>query len=101
MKTLLTLTVTLIGLGGHLVVEASPPKTTGTATTLSDRPMPLGASDPATVRRVFNRQLKIFGIRVLATRRTPDAKLRHAAAILAGYLDNDRDGRRNRRPTPL
>ena len=93
MKTLLTLTVTLIGLGSQSVAAASDLETTGTAPALSDKPMPLGASDPAAVRRVFNRQLKIFGIRVLATRRTPDAKLRHAAAILAGYLDNDRDGR--------
>ena len=93
MKTLLTLTATLIGLSCSRNIEASAPEPAGVKPGLSSRPVPLDASDPAAVRQVFNRQLKVFGIRVLATRRTPDPKLQHAAAILAGYLDNDRDGR--------
>ena len=56
-------------------------------------PGPLDVSDPTAVRRVFDRQLTVFGLRVLATKRTPTSKLQHAASILAGYLDNDLDGK--------
>ena len=93
MKTLLTLTATLIGLSCSRNIVASAPGPARVKPGLPSRPVPLDASDPAAVRQVFNRQLKVFGIRVLATRRTPDPKLQHAAAILAGYLDNARDGR--------
>ena len=42
---------------------------------------------------MFSKQVDIFGSSIFATRRTPDQKLLHAAALLAQYLDNDNDGR--------
>ena len=69
------------------------PLLTTTASIPPGRPAPLDASEPAAVRRVFDRQLTVFGLHVLATKRTPTSKLQHAAAILAGYLDNDLNGK--------
>ena len=37
-------------------------------------------------------QINVFGIPVLGMGMTSDAKLIHAATILAEYLDNDEDG---------
>lgn len=54
--------------------------------------LPVRTDTPRQVRRVFARRMSVFGIDVLATSRTPEIKLRHAAAVLAGYLDNDRNG---------
>ena len=34
----------------------------------------------------------MFGIPVVGCRMTPDAKLIHAATVMAEYLDNDEDG---------
>ena len=40
----------------------------------------------------FTKSIDIFGIKILATNNTGDAKIIHAAKILAQYLDNDEDG---------
>jgi hypothetical protein len=40
----------------------------------------------------FTRHVTVFGIEVIATPTTPDAKILHAANVLAQYLDNDEDG---------
>lgn len=48
---------------------------------------------PKGFSRVFSKQVNVFGVKVFATRRTPDAKVLHAASVLAQYLDNDSDGR--------
>ena len=52
----------------------------------------VGADQPRQVRVAFTRRMTVFGIEVLGTARTAQTKMRHAAAIMAGYLDNDRDG---------
>jgi len=44
-------------------------------------------------QKVFKKYVNVFGVHCFATARTPDAKLRHAAVIMAEYLDNDEDGR--------
>ena len=41
---------------------------------------------------VFGKHIDVFGTHVFATRATPDAKVLHAAAILAQWLDNNEDG---------
>tara|TARA_B100001142_G_C14320749_1_gene650292 strand:- start:41 stop:2122 length:2082 start_codon:yes stop_codon:yes gene_type:complete len=40
----------------------------------------------------FSKHLDIWGTKIIATPRTPDEKVIHAANILAEYLDNDEDG---------
>ena len=38
---------------------------------------------------MFTKSVEVFGIKILATKNTGDAKIIHAAKILAQYLDND------------
>ena len=40
----------------------------------------------------FSQGLEVFGVQLLATENVPREALRHAAVILAEYLDNDEDG---------
>ena len=40
----------------------------------------------------FTKFVEVFGIKILATKNTGDAKIIHAAKILAQYLDNDENG---------
>ena len=54
----------------------------------------IGEGDPtACFRPTFNRSVEVFGIHIVATPRTSDADLTHAAHVLAEYLDNDENGR--------
>ena len=39
------------------------------------------------LRRAFSKRVEVFGIEVDASRSTPDAKVLHAANVLAQYLD--------------
>lgn len=66
-------------------------------------PMVMGAAPKITVgpvpegklsvfKKQFPKYINVFGIHVFGTAATPDDKLRHAATILAEYLDNDEDG---------
>ncbi len=40
----------------------------------------------------FAKKVEVFGLEILATRDTRNAKISHAAAVVAQYLDNDQDG---------
>ncbi len=44
-------------------------------------------------QKQFTQHINVFGVRVFGTAKTPPAKLRHIAVVLAEYLDNDEDGR--------
>jgi len=44
-------------------------------------------------RKQFTQCINVFGIHLFGTARTPADKLRHAAVIMAEYLDNDEDGK--------
>ena len=44
-------------------------------------------------QKQFSQHINVFGVRVFGTAKTPPAKLRHIAIVLAEYLDNDEDGR--------
>ena len=46
----------------------------------------------ASLRKEISQYVDVFGIPVLATPRTPPEKVKHAAIVLAEYLDNDEDG---------
>ncbi|MEM7475358.1 MAG: hypothetical protein AAF483_10235 [Planctomycetota bacterium] len=48
---------------------------------------------PNVLAERFKKQTKVFGVYVLATGKTPDHKVLHAANVLAQYLDNDADGK--------
>lgn len=41
---------------------------------------------------VFGKYVNVFGVSVYATSDVPDAKILHAANVMAQYLDNDMDG---------
>ena len=52
----------------------------------------VGAESPRGFSRTFGKRVDVFGIPVYATANTPDAKVLHAANVLAQYLDNNADG---------
>ena len=54
-------------------------------------PVPGGKHKP--FQKIFTQHINVFGVRVFGTVRTPPAKLRHIAVVLAEYLDNDEDGK--------
>jgi hypothetical protein len=56
--------------------------------TLNSRP--IDAGDP--LSQFFAREIIVFGVRLVASAAVPEAKLSHAAHIMAEYLDNDEDG---------
>jgi hypothetical protein len=41
---------------------------------------------------VFSKYVSVFGVNIFATSDTPDAKVLHAAHVMAQYLDNNEDG---------
>lgn len=57
-------------------------------------PHPLPESGRLAVfRPLFDRHVEVFGVHVVATPSTDADKIRHAATILAEWIDNDEDGR--------
>ena len=44
-------------------------------------------------RKQFTQHIDVFGVHLFGTAGTPPGKLRHAAIIMAEYLDNDEDGK--------
>jgi hypothetical protein len=47
---------------------------------------------PKGFAQMFSKQVDVFGLKVYATANTPDAKVLHAANVLAQYIDNNADG---------
>lgn len=80
LRRVLVLILLCLGVSG---IVAAPP-------TFKIGPVPGG--ELAVFRKQFTYYLNVFGIHVFGTTTTPPAKLRHAAVILAEYLDNDEDG---------
>ncbi|SVE48471.1 uncharacterized protein METZ01_LOCUS501325, partial [marine metagenome] len=63
-----------------------------TATPPDFKISPVPSGELAVFKKQFTYYLNVFGIHLFGTATTPPAKLRHAAIILAEYLDNDEDG---------
>ena len=57
----------------------------------------MGKDAPKGFERLFSKHVDVFGVKVYATKTTPDQKVLHAANVLAQYLDNDADGRPDNR----
>ena len=55
-----------------------------------------GVGNTSSLRQVipatFTKSARVFGVPVNARANTPDIKVRHAATVMAEYLDNDEDG---------
>ena len=64
----------------------------GSAAELPLKIQPVGEESPRGFSRTFSKRVDVFGIPVFATTGTPDAKVLHAANVLAQYLDNNADG---------
>lgn len=64
-------------------------ETSATMTTLVIQP--ILASAPAAFN-AFSKYIDVFGVNVYATSDLSDAKILHAAAVMAEYLDNNEDG---------
>ncbi len=52
-----------------------------------------GEDDDSENAGSFSKSVSVFGIKILATKNTDDAKVLHAAKVMAQYLDNDEDGK--------
>jgi len=66
--------------------ETSDPTGNTGASTLEEIP------DDDPLSAYFAKQISVFGIPIVATSSTPDAKVLHAAGVMFQYLDNDADG---------
>lgn len=49
-------------------------------------------AEKSALAALFPKTADVFGVRILATADTPDAKVLHAANVMAQYLDNNEDG---------
>ncbi len=52
----------------------------------------LPAGDLAALSAFFSQYASVFGVHIVASASVPEAKVLHAAAVMAQYLDNDEDG---------
>ena len=54
---------------------------------------PIPAGKYSIFKKQFTQHMDVFGIHLFGTAKTPPEKLRHAAIVMAEYLDNDEDGK--------
>lgn len=90
-KRILTLAVclSLYACGGSNNTQTEAKPTKPTAEKPTPAPKPEAASSLA---KVFPKYTSVFGINIRATNQVPDAKIQHAAKVMAEYLDNNDDG---------
>lgn len=71
--------------------QPRPARLPGGRPDLEIRPIP-GSGPLSVFTPTFTRYMDIFGVLIVATPGTPDAKVLHAGNILAQWMDNDEDG---------
>jgi len=54
---------------------------------------PIPSGKYSIFKKQFTQHIDVFGIHLFGTAKTPPEKLRHAAIVMAEYLDNDEDGK--------
>lgn len=74
----------------HLAVALCTALPVAQAPDLAVTPVPGGRHK--VFQRAFTKHVDVFGVRVFGTDAVPTEKVRHVAAVLAEYLDNDEDG---------
>ena len=104
-------THTILPVAAHMRDHDCPPKvstgsgdgsynekhadTGGTLSQLAMATLPDFEINPPTdrsMRDVFSKYIDVFGVGIAATDSVSDSKVRHAAIVMAEYLDNDEDG---------
>lgn len=73
-------------------VDASLPLDQGQAVTLPEIKIEPVPEKHQKLSKVFSKYVSVFGVNIFATSDTADAKVLHAAHVLAQYLDNDENG---------
>jgi len=79
----------LTGCGGSN--DTATPTVTAPTVTTPAVTMPTAQIDAA-LTAVFPRSTEVFGVKIRATASSSDVAIKHAAAVMAQYLDNDEDG---------
>ncbi|MBO9489691.1 hypothetical protein J7384_04865 [Endozoicomonas sp. G2_1] len=90
------ISLTLAACGGSSSTPTpTPSPAPSPAPAPSPTPTPTPTPTPApvsAVEKAFPKFTSVFGVKLRATTQVPDAKLLHAAKIMAEYLDNNDDG---------
>ena len=92
-RTGCVLALALAGCGGETLSVTEPVTPSHSFEPIEFDPHPLPESGRLAVFRPhFDRYVEVFGVHVVATPSTDADKVRHAATILAEWIDNDDDG---------
>lgn len=83
---------TMVGIPLALSLMLGACSSDSTTPANSPTSQPDSSNSQNTLARFFDKQVAVFGVQIFATANAPDAKVLHAANIMAEYLDNNEDG---------